>query len=70
MANYKVLKMSPDKKKAMSINEFAAEYGLGINKARQIIHAEGFPCIFNGNRAVIIRSKVDEFMEKHIGHIF
>jgi excisionase family DNA binding protein len=70
MKNYKILKMKPDQKKVMTIKEFCKEYGIGENKARQLIHSEGFPAVFNGNRAIIIRSKIDEFFENQIGKTF
>jgi len=70
MKNYKILKMKPDKKKVMTIKEFSEEYGFGECKTRQLIHAEGFPAIWNGNRAIIIRSKVDEWFEQQIGKTF
>lgn len=53
--------------KFMTPHELAAEYGIGINKAYQLVHVENFPKIMNGNRTLIIRSKVDEFFENSIG---
>lgn len=65
---YKTIEcMKADKKKTMSVKEFCEEYSLGSNKAYQIIHAKDFPVIFCGRRALIIRSKLDEWFSNHIG---
>lgn len=56
--------------KTMSVKEFCKEYGIGENKCYEIVHAEGFPMFRCGKRIIIIRSKVDEWMEKQIGKCF
>jgi excisionase family DNA binding protein len=60
-------RMKVNKKKTMSVKELCEEYGLGSNKAYQLIHAKDFPVIFCGKRAIIIRSKLDEWFSNHIG---
>lgn len=53
--------------KFMTPHELADEYMIGINKAYQLVNCKGFPVIKNGNRYLIVRSKVDEFFENSIG---
>lgn len=53
--------------KLMTPHELAQEYGIGINKTYELINCKGFPVVMNGNRYLIIRSKVDEFFENNIG---
>lgn len=54
-------------KKTMTIKEFASEYGIGINKAYEIVHSKGFPMVKCGRKIIILRSKVDVWLENHIG---
>lgn len=56
-----------NKTKVMSVKEFREEYNIGHNKAYEIIHCKGFPCIFIGRKCLIIRSKVDEWLEGNLG---
>lgn len=62
--------MSIKQNKSMSVREFCREYGIGYNKAYQIVNAEGFPMIKCGRKILIIRSKVDEWLENQIGKSF
>lgn len=57
-------------KKTMTIKEFCSEYGIGINKAYELVHSKDFPKIKCGRKIIILRSKVDEFFESHIGQEF
>lgn len=59
-----------DKRKTMTVKEFMEEYQIGHNKAYEIIHVKDFPVIFCGKRALIIRSKIDNWLELHIGDKF
>lgn len=56
--------------KTMSVKEFSEEYNLGLKTAYRIIHAEGFPVIFIGRKALIIKSKVDSWLENNISKCF
>lgn len=56
-----------DLKKTMTVKEFCKEYGLGINKGYQIVNAKNFPKIKLGRKIIIIRSKVDEWLNSNIG---
>ena len=56
--------------KTMTPKQFAEEYNVGLKTAYRIIHAEGFPVIFVGRKALIIRSKVDEWLENNISKCF
>lgn len=54
-------------KKTMSIKEFAEIEGISENKARQLSHAENFPVLVIGHQRRIIISKLDSWLETHIG---
>lgn len=56
--------------KTMSVKEFCSEYGIGINKGYEIINSNNFPIVRLGRKIIIIRSKVDEWMETQIGKTF
>lgn len=56
-----------ENKKTITVKEFAEEYGLGLNKAYELVRAKGFPMFRLGKKILIISSKVDEFMESCIG---
>lgn len=56
--------------KAMSVKEFCSEYKVGINKGYEIINSKNFPMVRLGRKIIIIRSKVDEWMESQIGKSF
>ncbi len=70
MEKYKIINRKPDKRKTMKVADFAKEYGIGINKAYDIVHSKDFPAIFLGKKMIIIRSKVDEWIESKIGERF
>lgn len=53
--------------KLMTPQELAFEYNIGVNKIYELVNCKGFPIIKNGNRYLIIRSKVDEWFENNIG---
>lgn len=57
-------------KPIMNVKEFAKAYGLGYNKAYQLVHTKGFPMFKCGRKIIIITSKVDEFLENCIGKEF
>lgn len=58
------------KRLTMTPRELSEELGIGLTKTYCLINVKGFPVIWNSNRAVIIRSKVPEFIENNIGLIF
>lgn len=58
-----------DTKKTMSVKEFAYEYGIGLNKAYEIVNSDNFPIIRCGRKFLIIKSKVDDWFEDNIGRI-
>lgn len=62
--------MNAEQNKSMSVREFCREYGIGHNKAYEIVHADGFPMVKLGRKILIIRSKVDEWLEGQIGKTF
>lgn len=54
-------------KKVMTVKEFCDEYGIGHNKAYEIVNSKGFPMIKCGRKILIIKSKVDEWFYDQIG---
>lgn len=65
----KVIPLFKDNKKQMFMTpkEFSKEYGIGWNKTYQLVHRNDFPKIKNGNRILIIRSQVDQWIINNIG---
>ncbi|MDB1949628.1 helix-turn-helix domain-containing protein [Clostridium tertium] len=57
-------------KKTMSVKEFAEVYGIGENKAYEIVNIDDFPKIRCGRKIIIITSKLDEWIENKIGYKF
>ena len=57
-------------KKLITVKEFASEYGIGTNKAYEMVNAKGFPIVRLGKKILIIRDKVDEFLYSNIGVSF
>lgn len=53
--------------KTMTVKEFSLEYGIGENKSYEIVNMPNFPMIKCGKKIIIIRSKVDEWLENQIG---
>lgn len=53
--------------KTMTVKEFSCEYAIGENKSYEIVNMKNFPMIKCGKKIVIIRSKVDEWLENQIG---
>jgi hypothetical protein len=54
-------------RKTINTKEFAAMLGTSEAKARRITHIEGAPVIKIGRDIRIILSKLDQFLEDHIG---
>ena len=57
-------------KKLITMKEFIQKYGLGSNRAYNMVNSKGFPCIRMGKKILIIADKVDEFLENSIGKTF
>ena len=70
MEKFKIINMKPNIKKTMTTYQFATEYNIGINKAYIIVNHAGFPAILLGRKKLILRCKIDEWLELHIGDIF
>jgi excisionase family DNA binding protein len=64
------MESTKSKDKTMSVKEFCSEYGVGINKGYEIINSRDFPMLRLGRKIIIIRAKVDEWMETQIGKTF
>ena len=67
--DYKIIPIFNRKKndKLMTPREFSEEYGIGVLKTYQLINCKGFPKIKNGRNYLILRYKVDEWLENNIG---
>lgn len=59
-----------EEKKLITVAEFAKKYSLGMNKAYQLVNAEGFPMIKTGRKINILVEKVDQWFEENIGKQF
>ena len=57
-------------KKLISVKEFAIEYGIGVNKAYELVHAKEFPIIKQKKKILVIKDKVDEWINNNIGNSF
>lgn len=55
------------RKKTCNTHELAEMLGISYPKALTLTHVEGFPLIKIGRDRRIILSKLDEFLENHIG---
>lgn len=59
-----------ENKKLITVKEFAIEYGIGTNKAYEMVNSKGFPIIRLGKKILIVRDRVDEFLYSNIGKSF
>ena len=57
-------------KKLITVKEFVSEFGIGTNKAYEIVNSKGFPVIRLGKKILIIRDRIDEWLENNIGNNF
>ena len=57
-------------KKLITVKEFVSEYGIGTNKAYEIVNSKGFPVIRLGKKILIVRDRLDEWLENNIGNSF
>ena len=57
------------KKKTCTIKELSEILGVSEVKARRVAHIEGAPVLKIGRDYRIILSKLDEFLEDHIGDV-
>jgi excisionase family DNA binding protein len=54
-------------KKTLTIKELQSILGLGYQKTMELVHRDDFPKIVVGRRILIIRSKLDEWIDNNIG---
>ena len=59
-----------ENKKLITVKEFIEEYGIGTNKAYEIVNSKGFPVIRLGKKILIIRDRIDEWLNDNIGERF
>lgn len=59
-----------ENKKLITVKEFATEYGIGTNKAYDMVNSKGFPVVKLGRKIMIVRDRVDEFIYNNIGKSF
>lgn len=57
-------------KKTLTIKELAEVLQISENKARQLTYAKDFPVIVLGKTRLIVKSKLDEWLENNLGEIF
>ena len=57
-------------KKLITVKEFATEYGIGTNKAYEMVNSKGFQIVKLGRKILVIRDRIDEFLYKSIGNSF
>ena len=62
--------MIKEEKKTMTVKEFSKEYGIGMNKAYQMIKRGDFPRFNLGRKTLILVSKIDAWFERNSGMIF
>ncbi len=56
-------------RKTYSVKELAEVLGVSENKARQLTHAKDFPVIVLGKKRLTVISKLDDWIETHLGAI-
>ena len=57
-------------KKLITVKEFANEYGIGTNKAYEMVNSKGFPVVKLGRKLLVIKDRVDEFLYNNVGNSF
>ena len=57
-------------KKLLTVKEFASEQNIGTNKAYEMAHSKNFPMIRLGKKILIIKDRVEEWLENNIGNSF
>ena len=63
-------KITSEEKKLITVQEFRSEYGLGHNKAYEIVKLESFPKIQVGRKIFVIKSLLDNWFTDNIGSTF
>lgn len=59
-----------ENKKLITVKEFAKEYGIGTNKAYEMVNSKGFPVVKLGRKILVIRDRIDEFLYNNVGNSF
>lgn len=62
-------KKEASEKIGMSVKELAEVLGVGMNKAYDLVKREDFPKVNLGNKHVILRNRLEEWLENNIGEI-
>jgi excisionase family DNA binding protein len=65
----KIKKIHKKNDLGMSIKEVAESLGIGMNKAYELVNKEDFPKVRIGNRYIILRNKLEEWLDNNIGQI-
>ncbi|WP_034438579.1 helix-turn-helix domain-containing protein [Clostridium ihumii] len=55
------------KRKTYTVKELAMILGVSENKARELTHAKDFPVIVLGKKRLTVISKLDDWLEGHLG---
>ncbi len=62
---YKTIEIPIWEKSHLTVEEAAAYSGIGMNKLRELSNDENCPfLLWNGNRRLFKRKKLDEYLEK------
>jgi hypothetical protein len=59
-----------DISRTMNVQQFSKEFDIGINKSYELIHTKGFPVVFIGKKALILRSQIDDWFCDNAGKVF
>lgn len=70
MKNVDTIKVEEVIKKTITVKQFSRMYGIGENKAYEIVNMPNFPMIKCGKKIVIIYSRVDDWLVSNIGRVF
>ena len=54
------------KKKLMTVKEFCSEYGIGLNSGYEMVKDKKAPVIRIGKKIMLVRSKVDFWIESKV----
>ncbi len=53
----------------ITVKEMKAQYGLSQKLAYELIHIPGFPVIFSGKKAYVLKDRLIAWLEDNIGLI-
>lgn len=63
----KVKEVNRKNELGMSIKEVAESLGIGMNKAYDLVNKENFPKVRVGSKYIILRNRLEEWLDNNIG---